>query len=80
MKSRGFTLIELLISVVAIGIVLVIIAGIVQGNFSSGSNSISFGVNGVVETRCAGGYKFMMGHDGSARQVMNEFGHGVKCN
>ena len=80
MQTRGFTLIELIIAMaIPIGIGILVIAGISQGGLGDTSNRISFGVNGVVETRCVDGYKFMMGHDGSARQIMDEYGHGVRC-
>lgn len=77
MKQRGFTLIELLIGIVMILTVGVIVIGAVNG--SSQGNSISWGLNGMTEMRCIDGYKFIVGQEGQARQVMDEFGKGVKC-
>ena len=77
MKQRGFTLIELLVGIVMILTVGVIVIGAVNG--SSQGNSISWGVNGMTEMRCIDGYKFIVGQEGQARQVMDEFGKGVKC-
>ena len=44
-----------------------------------GSSSISWGINGMTEERCIGGYKHAIGEGGQARQIMDEFGRGVKC-
>ena len=77
MKQRGFTLIEMMIVIVIIGIIALVAIGPVTGN--SPSNSLSFGVNGLTELRCIDGYKFVIGDRGQARQVMDEFGKGVKC-
>jgi hypothetical protein len=73
MKLNRVTLIELMV----IAFAVVMVACIWSVGVSS--NSVSLGINGVVESRCVDGYKFMMSHDGSARQVMDEFGHGVRC-
>jgi hypothetical protein len=43
------------------------------------NNTVSFGVNGLTEMRCIDGYKFIIGAQGQTRQVMDEFGKGVKC-
>lgn len=77
--QRGFTLIEVMIVVVMVIIAAVIAMSVIAG-FGNGNNSISFGITGVVETRCINGYQFIVGQDGSVRQVMNEFGHGAPCN
>jgi prepilin-type N-terminal cleavage/methylation domain-containing protein len=78
MKQRGFTLIEMMIAFVIGLTVLMIIAGAVGGIAVNG-NTISWGVNGMTEMRCIDGYKFVVGDRGQARQVMDEFGKGVKC-
>ena len=31
-------------------------------------------------TRCINGYTFVVGADGNARQVLDEFGKGARCN
>lgn len=77
MKQKGFTLIELMIGLVFVLIVGITVIGAVNG--SSQGNTISWGVNGMTEMRCIDGYKFVVGKHGQARQVMDEFGKGVKC-
>ena len=77
MKQRGFTLIEMMIVVVVLmilGTVVLNIAGMVHGN-----SSVSFGINGMTEVRCIDGYKFVIGDKGQARQIIDEFGKGAKC-
>ncbi len=76
-KERGFTLIELMV-VIVFGLVLItFVLNIVNGSKEGGS--ISFGINGMTEMRCIDGFKFIVGHEGQARQVMDEFGKGVRC-
>jgi hypothetical protein len=41
--------------------------------------SLSVGLNGMTESRCIDGYKFIVGQDGQARQIMDSVGHGVQC-
>lgn len=77
MKQSGFTLIELMVAVVIGLTVLLMIAGAVGG--ASSSNTVSWGINGMTEMRCIEGYKFVIGDKGQARQVMDEFGKGVRC-
>jgi prepilin-type N-terminal cleavage/methylation domain-containing protein len=77
MKQKGFTLIEMMVVIVMIGIVILTVFGAVNG-YKEG-NSISWGINGMTEVRCIDGYKFVIGDRGQARQVMDEFGKGVKC-
>ena len=77
MKQKGFTLIELMVAVI-IGItILMIVVGAISG-VNSGSN-ISWGVNGMTESRCIEGYKFVIGEHGQPRQILDEFGKGVRC-
>ncbi len=77
MKQRGFTLIEMMIAVVIGLTVLLMIAGAV-GSTSSNSN-ISYGINGMTESRCIEGYKFILDSKGNTRQILDEFGKGVRC-
>lgn len=76
-NNKGFTLIELIVVFIIVSSFSLVIFGLVSA--SSGNNNISFGVNGFTETRCINGYTFVIGQDGTARQIMNEFGHGAKC-
>ena len=76
MNERGFTLIELMVAVVICGILFMLLAGAVGGQ---GNSNISFGINGMTESRCIEGYKFIVGQEGQARQILDEFGKGVRC-
>ena len=77
MLQRGFTLIELMIVLVFLASFGLIVAGGFAG--MSGNSNISFGVNGLTESRCIEGYKFIVGEQGQARQILDEFGKGVRC-
>lgn len=74
MKQKGFTLIELMIVIVMI----LIVGTIIMGAVGSGNSNISVGINGVTESRCIEGYKFIISQD-STRQILDEFGKGVRC-
>lgn len=76
-KQKGFTLIELMIVFVFIMVIGTIAMGIVGS--ANGNGNISIGVNGVTESRCIDGYKFIVDQNGSARQILDEFGKGAKC-
>lgn len=76
MKNKGFTIFEIMVVLSIIGILLAI--GLPFW-FNQQSN-ISIGFNGVSETRCIEGYKFVVGSQGNARQIYDSMGHGVPCN
>ena len=78
MKNRGFTLIELLVVITIIGILAAIALPIFFGKTTSNS-SVTWGFNGVTESRCIDGYKFVVDQTGNARQMLDEFGKGVRC-
>lgn len=77
MKQRGFTLIEVMIVFVMLGIVLTVIVNVAGG--VSGNSSVSLGVNGMTESRCIENYKFIIDQKGNSRQILDEFGKGVRC-
>lgn len=74
---KGFTLVE---AIVVIFIVL-IIAGIFFPIIKYGVSGHSFsnGLNGIVETRCIEGYKFIISSRGVSTQLMDSQGRGVQC-
>jgi len=55
---------------------LLIIALVLASSLNPG---VSFGINGISETRCLNGYLFIVSEGGQARQVLDEFGKGAKC-
>lgn len=78
MKQRGFTLIEIMVAIVVVAIIIMIAIPTIVGT-SQGNSNVSWGVNGMTESRCIEGYKFVMDQKGNARQILDEFGKGVKC-
>ncbi len=79
MKQRGVTLIEMMVGIVFVAVLFLIAAPIMFGGNGNGNGNVSFGVNGLTESRCIEGYKFIIGQDGNARQILDEFGKGVRC-
>jgi prepilin-type N-terminal cleavage/methylation domain-containing protein len=85
-NQKGFTLIELLVVVVfaIAGITMLTVIGFtVHALLTNNSeNTISAGINGIAESRCINGYRFVIvsaGANTTTRQIMDEFGHGVRC-
>ena len=78
MKQRGATLIELMIGFTFIMIIGLIALPVIIGT-SNDTGNVSWGVNGMTESRCIENYKFIVGQDGSVRQILDEFGKGVRC-
>ena len=76
-NQRGFTLIEMMVVFVIIMCVLMLAFGGVSA--LNGNSNISVGINGVTESRCIEGYKFVIGEQGQPRQILDEFGKGVRC-
>lgn len=59
---------------------LIVIVGILIAAMATCTGSkYSCGLGGFVETRCVSGYSYTIDNNGVARQVMDEFGKGVKC-
>ena len=77
MKAKGFTLIEVMIVLVIIGLVVVMIMN--AFGYANSKNDIQYGFNGVTESRCIEGYKFIVDQQGNARQILDEFGKGARC-
>lgn len=77
MRQRGMTLIEVIILIAIVAIV----GSMLMAGFAglSGNSNISIGVNGMMESRCVEGYKFVVDQNGHSRQILDEFGKGVRC-
>jgi hypothetical protein len=79
MKQRGFFLIETGV-VIVLGLTIIMFAvGFVNAITGTGTSNISYGVNGTAESRCIEGYKFILDTKGNTRQILDEFGKGVRC-
>lgn len=78
MNQRGITLIETMVILCIVLILAAVAFPVATGKAPSKSN-ISWGINGMTESRCIEGYKFVVGETGQARQIIDEFGKGVRC-
>ena len=75
-KQKGFTIIEAMVIAIIILILTTVAISAFQG---VNSGTISVGINGVAESRCIEGYKFVLDNKGNTRQILDEFGKGVRC-
>lgn len=77
-ERSGLNFIEIAIGIGIVFMVTITLIG--MAGFSSMKNgNITYTVNGAIESRCIDGYKFVISQD-STRQVLDEFGKGVRCN
>ena len=75
--QRGMTLIEVLVIAAIIAILALVAVPAIVGHDTT--SNITFGINGTTESRCVEGYKFVLDNKGNARQILDEFGKGVRC-
>ena len=75
--QRGMTLIEVLVIAAIIAILALVAVPAIVGH--DATSNITFGINGTTESRCVEGYKFVLDNKGNARQILDEFGKGVRC-
>jgi prepilin-type N-terminal cleavage/methylation domain-containing protein len=80
MNRKAFTLVEVMVVIVIVAIVVaIVIPWTLQGGKMTQPNNITWGMNGMTETRCIEGYKFIVGRDGRSTQIMDQFGKGISC-
>jgi Tfp pilus assembly protein PilE len=77
MKQRGITLIEIMVLCTIVAIVIMIAIPVIVGG--TVNSNITYGAMGMTESRCIENYKFIMDQRGNSRQILDEFGKGVKC-
>jgi competence protein ComGC len=78
MKQRGLTLIEIMVLIMIVA--MVILLGVRAISSQMGPQAFSYGANGLIEVRCMDNMKFIVGENGHVTQMLDEQGHGVKCN
>ena len=83
MKTRGFTLTELCIVIAIVGILTSIAIPAITGEKPKHSGIGGPSINAVTvdsaQSRCIDGFKFIQDRQGT-RQILDEQGHGVRCN
>jgi prepilin-type N-terminal cleavage/methylation domain-containing protein len=77
--SKGFTLIEVFCVLIIVAIIAFVGVSAYSTGSSGGLSNVSFGINGMLETRCMGGYMFTIDQAGHTRQILDEFGKAAKC-
>jgi hypothetical protein len=76
-RKFGFSLAETLIYIAIAGVFIMMVLR-VGAALTSGSG-VSIGLNGLTEVRCIEGYRFVISGEGQARQILDEFGKGARC-
>ena len=77
MKQRGITLIEIMVLIAIAMIVIMIFSTGISG--ISATKGVTYGVNGLMETRCVEGYKVLVGQTGHPIQMLDKNGNGITC-
>lgn len=78
MKFTLDTFIKIWFGFIAVLIVSIIVVKVYEVSQAE-PGTFSTGINGVTESRCIDGYKFIVSGDGQPRQIMDSVGHGVQC-
>ncbi len=73
---KRYTLIEILVGIIFVTVLIMIALPVLMG---PGNSNLSIGINGLMESRCVEGYRFIVDQDGRSRQILDEFGKGVRC-
>ena len=83
---KGFTFVEFLIVLAIIGILVAIAVPQYQAHKNKSSGRLNSPVQETykpdkpkIEYECIGGYKFVLGKDGTPIQIKGSNGNGVEC-
>lgn len=77
-KARAVLVFWYSIATLVLCLLALIAAARIEATDTAPSN-LSFGPNGVTETRCIDGLRFVIGEGGNARQVLDGQGRGIAC-